>query len=73
MVRYRSPDDFEAGDMRRLLPRFSSENFPKNLALVAHFEALGAKYSASPSQIALAWILAQHPNCRFAPLCARND
>jgi len=64
--RYRSPEDFEAGDMRRLLPRFSSENFPKNLALVAHFEALGAKYAASPSQIALAWILAQHPN--FVPI-----
>ncbi|KAJ6524538.1 Aldo/keto reductase [Mycena capillaripes] len=64
--RYRSLDDFEAGDLRRLLPRFSSENFPKNLALVAHFEALGAKYRASSSQIALAWILAQHPN--FVPI-----
>ncbi|KAJ7938319.1 NADP-dependent oxidoreductase domain-containing protein [Mycena leptocephala] len=64
--RYRSPDDFEAGDVRRRLPRFSSENFPRNLALVAHFEALGAKYSASPSQIALAWILAQHPS--FVPI-----
>ncbi|KAJ7026687.1 NADP-dependent oxidoreductase domain-containing protein, partial [Mycena alexandri] len=60
--RYQSPDDFEVGDMRRRLPRFSSENFPKNLALANHFAALGAKYDASASQIALAWILTQHPN-----------
>ncbi|KAF7326971.1 Aldo-keto reductase yakc [Mycena venus] len=64
--RYRSPEDLEAGDMRRLLPRFSSENFSKNLALVAHFETLGTKYGATPGQIALAWILAQHPN--FVPI-----
>ncbi|KAJ7686769.1 NADP-dependent oxidoreductase domain-containing protein [Mycena rosella] len=64
--RYRSPADFEEGDMRRMLPRFSSENFPKNLELLAHFEALAAKYAATPSQIALAWILAQHPN--FVPI-----
>ncbi|KAJ7146079.1 NADP-dependent oxidoreductase domain-containing protein [Mycena epipterygia] len=64
--RYRSPADFEEGDMRRLLPRFWSENFPKNLALLAHFEALAAKYAATSSQIALAWILAQHPN--FVPI-----
>lgn len=29
--RYRSPDDFEEGDFRRMAPRFSKENFPKNL------------------------------------------
>ncbi|KAJ6463388.1 NADP-dependent oxidoreductase domain-containing protein [Mycena sanguinolenta] len=64
--RYRSPEDFEEGDVRRLLPRFSSENFPKNLALVEYFEALGHKYKASPTQVALAWILAQHPY--FVPI-----
>ncbi|KAJ6578889.1 NADP-dependent oxidoreductase domain-containing protein [Mycena vulgaris] len=64
--RYRSPADFEEGDVRRKLPRFSSENFPKNLALLTHFEALAAKYAATPSQIALAWILGQHPN--FIPI-----
>ncbi|KAJ7686766.1 Aldo/keto reductase [Mycena rosella] len=64
--RYRSLTDFEEGDVRRNLPRFSSENFPKNLALIAHFEGVAAKYGATPSQIALAWILAQHPN--FIPI-----
>ena len=48
------------------MPRFSSENFPKNLALIAHFEELGSKYDATPSQIALAWILAQ--NCGYPPV-----
>ncbi|KAJ7855026.1 Aldo/keto reductase [Mycena olivaceomarginata] len=64
--RYQSPEDLDADDVRRLLPRFSSENFPKNLELVAHFKALGVKYKATPSQIALAWILAQHPS--FVPI-----
>ena len=30
----RSPDDFEEGDFRKFAPRFSPENFPKNLKLV---------------------------------------
>ncbi|KAJ7779531.1 NADP-dependent oxidoreductase domain-containing protein [Mycena olivaceomarginata] len=64
--RYQSPEDLDADDVRRLLPRFSSENFPKNLELVEHFKALGVKYKATPSQIALAWILAQHPS--FVPI-----
>jgi hypothetical protein len=29
--RYRSRDDFEEGDFRRNMPRFSEEHFPKNL------------------------------------------
>jgi aryl-alcohol dehydrogenase-like predicted oxidoreductase len=68
--RYQSPEDLDADDVRRLLPRFSSENFPKNLELAAHFKALGVKYKATPSQIALAWILAQHPSCRSPLLSA---
>ncbi|KAJ7730366.1 NADP-dependent oxidoreductase domain-containing protein [Mycena maculata] len=63
--RYRTPADLEEGDVRRLLPRFSSENFPKNLALVARFEELATKYSATPGQIALAWVLS-HDN--FIPI-----
>lgn len=36
--KYQSPDDFEEGDFRRMTPRFSKENFPKNLevGLPAH-------------------------------------
>ena len=31
---YKSPGGFDASDMRRLLPKFSPENFPKNLKMV---------------------------------------
>ncbi|KAJ7619296.1 NADP-dependent oxidoreductase domain-containing protein [Roridomyces roridus] len=60
--RFKSPDDLDPDDLRRLFPRFSREDFPKTLALVDKFETISAKYDgATSSQIALAWILAQHP------------
>ena len=46
--------------MRPILPRFSDENLPKNLELVDRLKEIGHKYNASSSQIALAWILAEH-------------
>jgi aryl-alcohol dehydrogenase-like predicted oxidoreductase len=55
----RSPDDFEAHDYRRAMPRFQGENFARNLALVEHVEALAAAKDCSPAQLALAWVLAQ--------------
>ena len=36
----KSPDDFEEGDFRRFVPRFSKENFPKNLKLVETIKKL---------------------------------
>jgi aryl-alcohol dehydrogenase-like predicted oxidoreductase len=55
----RSPDDFPADDMRRFLPRFQGENFDRNLELVAKVRELAAQRDATPSQLALAWLLAQ--------------
>jgi aryl-alcohol dehydrogenase-like predicted oxidoreductase len=40
-------------------PRFQPENFAHNRALVAQFEALAAEKACRPSQLALAWVLAQ--------------
>ena len=40
---YKSPDDFEANDVRRLFPRFSKENFPKSLQLVETFKTFAEK------------------------------
>jgi aryl-alcohol dehydrogenase-like predicted oxidoreductase len=57
----KSPDDFEEGDFRKHLPRFSKENFPKNLKLVEELQKFGAKKNAQASQITLAWVLAQDP------------
>jgi aryl-alcohol dehydrogenase-like predicted oxidoreductase len=55
----KSPDDFEPDDTRRNWPRFQGENFQKNLDLVTHLEAVAAEKRCTPSQLALAWVLAQ--------------
>lgn len=56
---YRSPDDFPSGDFRKNMPRFSPENFPKNLKLVEGLEKIAEKKGVTPSQLTLAWLLAQ--------------
>lgn len=58
----RSPDDFEEGDFRKFAPRFSKENFPKNLKLVDQLSELAKKKSVTPTQLVLAWIMAQGPD-----------
>ena len=55
----RSPKDFEDGDFRKFAPRFNEENFPKNLELVDKISAIAKKKGVTPSQLTLAWILAQ--------------
>lgn len=52
-------EDFEPDDYRRNSPRFQGENFQKNLDLVAHLETLANAKGCQPSQLALAWVLAQ--------------
>jgi aryl-alcohol dehydrogenase-like predicted oxidoreductase len=58
----KSPDDFDADDWRRTNPRFQGEAFAANLKLVDKVKALAAAKSCSPSQLALAWVLAQGPH-----------
>ncbi|MDT7725305.1 MAG: hypothetical protein QOI21_1881 [Actinomycetota bacterium] len=55
----KSPDDFAPDDMRRGLPRFSGENFQRNLDLVEKVRALAAAKGVTAGQLALAWLLAQ--------------
>jgi aryl-alcohol dehydrogenase-like predicted oxidoreductase len=55
----KSPDDFEPDDMRRGLPRFSGENFQRNLDLVEKVRELAAAKGVTAGQLALAWLLAQ--------------
>ena len=55
----KSPNDFAADDFRRLSPRFQGENFQKNLDLVARVEELARNKGCTPSQLALAWLLAR--------------
>lgn len=55
----KSSDDLDENDRRRQLPRFSKENFPKNLQLVDQLSALAEKKGCTVGQLTLAWILAQ--------------
>lgn len=53
------PEDFEEGDHRKSQPRFQGENFQKNLDLVDRIKLMAAEKGCQPSQLALAWLLAQ--------------
>jgi len=52
-------EDLAADDWRRNNPRFRGENFQRNLDLVARVEAIAREQDCTPSQLALAWLLAQ--------------
>jgi aryl-alcohol dehydrogenase-like predicted oxidoreductase len=56
---FKSIEDFPADDYRRHAPRFQGENFAKNLELVKKVEELAEAKGCKPSQLALAWVLAQ--------------
>jgi aryl-alcohol dehydrogenase-like predicted oxidoreductase len=55
----KSPDDFGEGDFRRNHPRFQGDNFARNLDLVDRVRQLAADKGVTPSQLAIAWVLAQ--------------
>jgi aryl-alcohol dehydrogenase-like predicted oxidoreductase len=57
--RFKRIEDLAPDDWRRGAPRFQGENFAKNLALVEHVTALARRKDCTPSQLALAWLLAQ--------------
>ncbi|MGH9653730.1 MAG: aldo/keto reductase [Bryobacteraceae bacterium] len=57
--RFKTPGDLAADDWRRHNPRFQGENFQRNLRLVTEVEALAREKNCAPSQLALAWVLAQ--------------
>jgi len=54
-----SPEDFPEDDFRRFHPRFTGENFEKNIALVREVEAMAKEKGCTTAQLALAWVLAQ--------------
>lgn len=55
----RSTDDIPDDDWRKTNPRFTGENFERNLRVVDEVEAIGREVDATPAQVALAWLLAQ--------------
>jgi aryl-alcohol dehydrogenase-like predicted oxidoreductase len=52
-------EDLAADDYRRFSPRFQGENFQKNLELVNKINQIAREKDCQPSQLALAWLLAQ--------------
>ncbi|MDB4878174.1 MAG: aldo/keto reductase [Gemmatimonadetes bacterium] len=57
--RFQSFEELPPDDYRRNSPRFQGENFQKNLDLVRHIEKLASEKGCTPSQLALAWLLAR--------------
>jgi aryl-alcohol dehydrogenase-like predicted oxidoreductase len=57
--RFNKFEDLAADDYRRFSPRFQGENFQKNLDLVKRVEEIAREKKCQPSQLALAWVLAQ--------------
>jgi len=53
--------EFTSGDIRATIPRFTAENRAANQALIEHVTDLARAKDATPGQVALAWLLAQHP------------
>lgn len=52
---------FAAGDIRAIETRFSPDNLPHNLQLVALLKTWAIRKDAAPGQIALAWLMARKP------------
>lgn len=57
--RFKKVEDLPEDDYRRYSPRFQGENFKKNLNLVKKIDEIAKSKGCTPSQLALAWVLAQ--------------
>ncbi|HCK83999.1 MAG TPA: aldo/keto reductase [Hyphomonadaceae bacterium] len=62
-----SVDAANERDFRRTSPRFASDAFQANRALVREIEAIAAEKNAKAAQIALAWVLKRAPNAHVIP------
>jgi aryl-alcohol dehydrogenase-like predicted oxidoreductase len=60
--RFRTIEDLASDDWRRQSPRFQGENFAKNLAVLDQINEIAQRKGCTPSQLALAWLLAQGPD-----------
>lgn len=57
----------QAGDIRLAMPRFAEDNYTRNLALLPAYKVIASEVGCSPSQLALAWILARQPEMVVIP------
>jgi len=68
----KSIDDLAPDDWRRQNPRFRGENFQRNLKLVDEVRSIASEKGCTPSQLALAWVLAQGKDMVPIPGTKRN-
>jgi aryl-alcohol dehydrogenase-like predicted oxidoreductase len=47
------------GDFRAYLPRYSGDNYERNQQLIAELQTFAAARNATPTQLAIAWVLAK--------------
>jgi aryl-alcohol dehydrogenase-like predicted oxidoreductase len=71
--RFRRFEDIAENDYRRQSPRFQGENFRKNLELVDRVREIAKEKNVKPSQLALAWVLAQGDDIVPIPGTTRSD
>ncbi len=57
--RFQKPEDLPEDDRRRQFPRFREENFEQNMRLVERVREIALEKNCKPSQLAIAWVLAQ--------------
>ena len=57
--KYRSTENFDQGDFRRMLPKFQRTNLQHNLQILDKQIELAKRKGCTPAQLALAWLLAQ--------------
>src|SRR4051794_8527780 len=55
----RSIEELDDSDFRKTNPRFTGENFQRNLAIADEVQAVAVEVGATPAQVALAWLLAK--------------
>jgi aryl-alcohol dehydrogenase-like predicted oxidoreductase len=55
----RDPGALVERDLRRMMPRFDADNWPRNLELVNAFNAIAAEAGVTPAQLSLAWVLSR--------------
>lgn len=69
---FQSHADIPEGDLRRMLPKYSEQNFPKILDLVQGLQNVANAKGCTPAQVALAWLLAQGPEIIPIPSTKSN-
>jgi len=57
--RFTRPEDLPEDDTRRRHPRFQGQNFQRNLDVVTRVREMAQRKGCTPSQLAIAWLLAQ--------------